>query len=87
MVMVFEPTESEIEPDAEPEVTEVPFTVTVANELLTVGVTVIEVSELDTEAVYEVVPEAKVGDRVPTERLSPLNVLTIAAAVRLTVIV
>ena len=46
--MSFEPTESEMEFDAEPEVTEVPFTVMVLNEPDRVGVTVTDVCELGT---------------------------------------
>ncbi len=50
-VIVFEPTESEMLPDAEAEVTAVPLTVTVALASFTVGVTVIEVVALLTDAV------------------------------------
>jgi hypothetical protein len=42
-VIVFEPTFNEIEPDAEPEFTAVPFTVIVASECVLVGVTVMAV--------------------------------------------
>jgi hypothetical protein len=49
--MVFDPTLSEIEPEAEPDVTEVPLTVIVALGCVRVGVTVIEVTELATDAV------------------------------------
>ena len=46
--MSFEPTESEMEFDAEPEVTDVPFTVMVLNDPDRVGVTVTDVCELGT---------------------------------------
>jgi hypothetical protein len=50
-VMVFDPTLSEIAPEAEPDVTEVPLTVLVALAWVRVGVTVIDVTELATDAV------------------------------------
>ena len=50
MVMVFEFTANAIEPEAEPEETAVPFTVTVAVESVTVGVRVIEETEYAAEA-------------------------------------
>jgi hypothetical protein len=50
--MVFGPTASGIAPDAVPEVTEVPFTLTVAVAVATVGVTVIEETALATAALY-----------------------------------
>ncbi len=68
-VMVFEPTFRLIDPDADPDVTAVPFTVIEAPESVLVGVTVIELMLLATEAVYEVVLEEKVGERVPEERV------------------
>jgi len=49
--MVFDPTLSEIEPEAAPDVTEVPLTVMVALACVRVGVTVIEVTALATDAV------------------------------------
>jgi hypothetical protein len=49
--MVFDPTLSEIAPEAEPELTEVPLTVMVALACVRVGVTVIDVTELATDAV------------------------------------
>jgi hypothetical protein len=48
---VFEPTLNEILPEAEPEVTDVPFTVIVAPVSLRVGVTVIDVIAFATVAV------------------------------------
>jgi hypothetical protein len=49
--MVFDPTLSEIAPVAEPDVTEVLLTVMVALACVRVGVTVIDVTALATEAV------------------------------------
>ena len=50
-VMVLEPTLRFMFPDADPDVTEVPLTVMVAPLSLLVGVTVIEVMLLATDAV------------------------------------
>jgi hypothetical protein len=49
--MTFEPTFSEIAPEALPDVTDVPLTVIVALASLRVGVTVILVTELATDDV------------------------------------
>ena len=49
--MVLDPLLSEIELEAEPDVTEVPLTVMVALACVRVGVTVIEVTALATDAV------------------------------------
>ena len=84
--MVFEPTDRAIEPEAEPEVTVVPFTFTLAVESVTVGVTVNDDVELPTETAYEVVAEAKVGDREPAETSKAESVAT-AEAARVTVTV
>ena len=54
-------------PEAVPEITAVPFTVTVACDSLTVGVTVILEVALLTEAEYAIVALEKVGDSVPLE--------------------
>jgi hypothetical protein len=64
-------------PEAVPEVTAVPFTVTVACDSLTVGVTVILEVALLTEAVYAVVALAKVGDSVPDEIVKPDKVASV----------
>ena len=48
-VIVFAPTFREIAPEAEPEATAVPFTLTLAVESVTVGVTVNDEVELATE--------------------------------------
>ena len=84
--MVFVPTESEMAPEAEPEVTTVPFAVTVAVESVIVGVTVNDDVELPTEAEYEVVADAKVGDREPVETFKAESVAT-AEPARVTVTV
>ena len=47
-VIVLEPTVSEIDPDAEPDVTAVPLTVMVAFAWVRVGVTVIDVVAFET---------------------------------------
>ncbi len=51
VVIVLEPTESAMAPEAEPEGTDTPFTVTVAVASATVGVTVKEVTLFETDAV------------------------------------
>src|SRR5579859_7116123 len=61
------PTGSEMEPDAVPLVTAVPFTVMVACESELVGVTVTEATPLATLSAYVSVPEANDGIRVPEE--------------------
>ena len=50
-VIMLLPTLKEIDPDADPDVTAVPLTVIVAPESLLVGVTVMDVMALPTEAV------------------------------------
>ena len=85
-MIVFEPTLKAIEPEALPLVIEVPFTVTVAVASDTVGVTVIELVALDTEAVYDVVPDAKVGLNVP-ELKARLARFALVLAARVTVTV
>ena len=49
--MGFEPTLSDIAPEAEPDVTDVPLTVMVAFATVRVGVTVVDKTELATDAV------------------------------------
>jgi hypothetical protein len=56
-----------MEPEATPDDTVVPFTVIVAFASVRVGVTDIEVVAFDTEVVYVVVEEPKLGERVPEE--------------------
>jgi len=51
VVMVFEPTFNAMAPDAVPEFTAIPFTVTVEVATLVFGVTVIDVMVLATDAV------------------------------------
>jgi hypothetical protein len=53
--------------EAEPEATEAPWTVMLPPLEAFVGVTVTLATAFATLAEYEVVAEAKVGDRVPTE--------------------
>ena len=76
-VIVFDPTVKEIAEDAVPEVTAAPFTVIDVFELFRVGVTVIDVVAFETVAVYEVVPEANVGESVPVEVVRALNVASV----------
>ena len=76
-VIVFDPTVNEIAEDAEPEVTAAPFTVMVVFELFRVGVTVIDVVAFETVALYEVVPDANVGEIVPVEVVRALNVASV----------
>ncbi len=85
--MVLEPTLSEIDPDADADVTEVPLTVTVALASLTVGVTVIDEVELETDAVYEVVPLAKVGDREPVDSDRADKVASVETAAALVTVI
>ena len=75
-VMVFVPTESEMAPEAEPEATVDPFTFTLAVASVTVGVTVNDAVALETETAYEVVADAKVGDREPAETSKAESVAT-----------
>ena len=85
-MIVFAPTFREIAPEAEPEATAVPFTLTLAVESVTVGVTLTDAVEFPTETVYEVVPEENVGDKVPVEVVKAESVAT-AELARVTVIV
>ena len=54
---------------------------------MAVGVSVIDVVALETDAVYVVDPDAKLGSRVPDEITRLDNDETVAAAVRVIVIV
>ena len=65
VVMTLEPTLKAMGPEAVPLVTVVPFTLTVAEPWLTVGVTVILVTPFPTVSVYVTVPEEKLGLRLP----------------------
>lgn len=71
--MLFSPTLSDIDPEAEPEVTLTPPIEIVALESLRVGVTVMDDVELETIAVQLVVPDEKVGAKVPVDNVSALN--------------
>ncbi len=86
VVIVFVPTVNAIAPDATPDVTVVPLTLTVAVASVVVGVTVIDDVAFGTLAVYAVVPLANVGDRVPVESASADSVAVLDAA-RVTVTV
>ena len=85
--MVFEPTLRLMAPDVLAEATTVPLTVIVEKLPEAVGVTVSEVVPLVTDAVYELVPAAKLGDNVPAEMVSVLRFLAVLAGVRVRVIV
>jgi hypothetical protein len=75
LILVVDPAVSEIAPDADPEATETPFTVTVDVESVTVGVTVIDDVALDSpETVYELVPERNEGLNVPEDTVRFDNV-------------
>ena len=63
--MVFCPTLKAMAPEALPEVTATPFTLTVEVDVVTVGVTVIDDTVLASETAYSVVPVAKAGLSVP----------------------
>ena len=74
-ILVVDPAVSEIAPEADPEATETPLTVTVDVESVTVGVTVIDDVALDNpETVYELVPERNAGLSVPEDTVRFDNV-------------
>jgi hypothetical protein len=56
-------------PEGDPDTTAVPFTVMVEQAFDAAGVTVIDITL--TDAVYEVVPDAKAGASDPDERVRP----------------
>ena len=87
VVMVLLPTARAIEPDAEPLVTVLPFTVTVAVASLVVGVTVMLAVALGTLAVYAIVPLAKAGLKVPELSVRLLSVASVDNGVRVKLIV
>jgi hypothetical protein len=79
---------SDIEPEADPDVTLAPCTVTVAPVEVTVGVTVTDATLFGTVEVYDVVPDAKATFSEPSLSTSALSVLTeLSAAALLTVTV
>jgi hypothetical protein len=86
--MVFVPTESGRDEDAEPDATVVPFTVTVELGWVTVGVTVVDATANETDEVYEVVPETKEGviDPPLSPRLASVVSLNATAGEYLTII-
>lgn len=71
--MLFSPTLSDIDPEAEPEVTLTPPIEIVALESLRVGVTVMDDVALETIAVQLVVPDEKVGAKVPVDNVSAVK--------------
>ena len=82
--MAFEPTLSDTDL-ATAEVAAAPPIVIVASVSERVAVTFIEEVPLETVAVYEVVPVAKVGESVPDEIDSAESVFVVEAAVRVIV--
>ena len=74
--MVLVPTLSEILPETTPEATVVPLTVILAFACVFVGVTVIDVVALETEALYELVELENVGESVPDEVVRAESVAT-----------
>ena len=75
--IAFAPVDKEMFPEADPDTTAVPLTLTVDVDSVTAGVIVIELIEFDTVDVYERVAEAKEGERLNTEPDSEDNVLTV----------
>jgi hypothetical protein len=82
-MVTADPAVSGTIPDAEPDVTAVPPTVTVAPVEVTIGVTVTDDTLLGTVEVYDVVPDAKAGEREPSLSTSALSVLTVLSAAAL----
>jgi hypothetical protein len=82
-VVVVEATVSPIADDAPPDVTGVPFTVTVAPVDVTVGVTVTDATLFTIVEVYDVVPDAKATFSEPSLSTSALSVLTVLSAAAL----
>jgi hypothetical protein len=72
-VIVFDPTTNATGPDAAPELTDAPSTVTVAVASLTVDVTVTLAVALLTDAAYATVPTANTGLNVPDDSVNPDN--------------
>lgn len=87
VVIVLAPMESGTAPLALPLVVALPSTDTSEVESATVGVTVIEVVAFDTLAVYDVVPAAKAGDRVPLDNERLERFASLDAAERVIVVV
>ena len=80
VVIILLPGLSAIAPDEEPLVTCVPFIFTVAVASVVVGVNVMLVVELLTEAVYPAVADENAGLNVPELKINALKVATEPAA-------
>jgi len=80
MVIAFTPAVSGIAPEAVPLATVTPFTVIVALDSSPVGVTVMLLMVFATDAVYEVVPGANAGDKVPALKTMPARLSSIDGA-------
>jgi hypothetical protein len=80
ILILFVPTFKLIEPLGDPDVTETPLTVIVANALFLVGVTVTDVVVFTTLSVYDVVAELNEGDSVPLEIVKADNVASLLSA-------
>ena len=91
VVVAAPPVDRATAPDATPDVTGVPPTVTVAPVEVTVGVTVTDATLFTTEAVYDVVPDTNAGVKaltwLSTSALSVLAVLSTDALSTVTVYV
>jgi hypothetical protein len=82
VVIVFDPTDKLTAPEATPESTDTPFTVTDAFESVTLGVTVTLDTPLATDDVYEVVSASKTGLKVHDPHDNPASDETSETAVR-----
>ena len=92
LITVLAPSASAIGPEAVPEATAVPFTVTVDVLTAVVGVTVIVATVLATLSVYAVVVDEKTGDKVPvpglrSDRLSLVDGAFVTVSVYVFVVV
>ena len=73
MVMVLAPTLKAMAPEGLPDATVVPLTLIVAPVPGAVGVTVMDVFELGTAAVYCVIPDLNAGLKVPPLKVRPVR--------------
>ena len=76
MFLVDTPIATEIAADAVPEAVLLPSTEIVAPEYVLVGVAVMELAELGTDKLYEVVADANVCSNRPSEKVSPESVVS-----------
>ena len=81
IVTVLAPTDRAIAPDAAPDATAAPFTVSVVEACVRVGVTVTDVRVYGTFAAYEKTPDEKAGDSVPWDSTRFDKVVSTIAAV------